>query len=184
MKELSEKQAFINSEFIKFIKSKELYGIIKNKIDEEFNVSLDVFLKKITCGDIYILCGAFYWEESEEGSDFWSEINNEWLETINAKLIDIIDVMDEIESRNKKFIDFLRVIGVYAKFSLELVKDRSMSIINYLDIDIHHSHLNVDQVAGAFDWYYSSDGWDFWNKVDKEWQEMCIYNEKFKHRSK
>ena len=48
MAKLSKKQEFINSEFIKFIKSKELYGNIKNKIDEEFNVSLDLFLKKIT----------------------------------------------------------------------------------------------------------------------------------------
>lgn len=184
MAKLSEKQEFINSEFIKFIKSKELYGNIKNKIDEEFNLSLDVFLKKITCGEIDILCGAFYWEESEEGIKFWRKINDEWLEIINDKLIDDSDVMEKIKSRNKKFIDFLRVRGVYAKFSLELVKDRSMSIINYLDIDIHHSNLNVDQVAGAFDWYYSSDGWDFWNKVDKEWQEICIYNEKFKHRAK
>lgn len=86
MTKLSDKDKFVNSEFIDFIKSKELYSNIDNKIQEEYNLSLDKYLDRVSSGDIDILSGAFRWYHSEEGHKFWDEFNSEWFDIIDNKL--------------------------------------------------------------------------------------------------
>ena len=75
-------------QFYRFLKEHNIYKAYRINFDTEFSFypSLKIFLIQIPCDDV--IFEAFCWQNTTEGSFFWSDMNVKWenyLEEIRKK---------------------------------------------------------------------------------------------------
>ena len=69
--------------FIKWMKEKHIWNEYKENYKKvNFNTEINNFIGLLTV-DAYIL-SAFNWKTSEEGWDFWNDIDTKWQEYLGA----------------------------------------------------------------------------------------------------
>lgn len=79
------------SEFENFLNSKNLSELFNSHYkNENINFNVDIYDDTTHLYDYFI--HAFDWEFTEEGEDFWDNINEEWYDYIELKNLQKYDV--------------------------------------------------------------------------------------------
>jgi hypothetical protein len=73
-------------DFINFLKNKNIYEkFINNLLSFNNQQKKENWKQCKFCKDVdkfFYILSSFYWHETEEGSDFWEDINNKWRKLI------------------------------------------------------------------------------------------------------
>jgi len=65
----------------------------------------------------------------------------------------------------EEFIKFLKKHGAYRKFRKNLKRDGWRNTVH------EFSYFGVYNIAIAFAWYDTTEGYNYWNELDKKWKE-------------
>lgn len=79
-------------EFEKFLHDKNIFdSFFENYKNQYLNFHIDIFDEVIDVYDYFYF--AFDWEYTDEGDDFWLNINDEWYDYCNDNNLDEYDIL-------------------------------------------------------------------------------------------
>ena len=144
---------------------------------------------------------AFPWDKTFQGENFWYKVDTQWQEFLRTEgwpkeqpdnesayisadkvgpepeknllqqALDehVGDEADKNEQARKEFFEFLVKRNAYTAY-LENLKNGCLKI---KDISkFQKNRLPKEYIYNAFDWNETAQGLDFWDKINKEWQEF------------
>jgi len=181
-----EDSPLTDKEFVKFLKDNNVYDQFidncnddNNSFKEECWKSLETFCTDIKKKNYFY--DSFDWENSTEGYIFWRNINNKWLNHLD-NMNESIDFNDWDEEEyevspltNKKFVKFLKDNGVYNEFIYNCNNKANNAFIRkeWKSLKTFCTDLNdYAYIRYAFIWIETKEGYDFWNKIDDDWNKL------------
>ena len=84
----------------------------------------------------------------------------------------------DIDKKFKIFISFLKKRGCYEAFKnyYYLIEEKEPTYHYNLSIK-QFLHIEIDDVIlYSFDWLHTSEGWDYWDKIDDDWRVIVLEN--------
>lgn len=99
---------------------------------------------------------SFGWYETPEGHEFWYTLHKRWFDICDREYI------------KDTFVRFLAERGAYRAFMYNLGYCPSGSY----NWDEHSKELPEYWISFGFEWDYSNEGFDFWDNLCTEWEEI------------
>lgn len=138
-----------------FLKRHGVFAAFSDNMQKQRDSDIEDFLKK-SLPNFKQISGAFVWENTEEGKEFWAKIDTIWLELLNPT--------EEIPEYDT-FLKFLNGIGAeenYFSNAEEQLTEGALLRLPYLIPP--HAWLHA-----GFDWSNTREGAMLWALTNKAW---------------
>lgn len=176
----------LKSVFIEFLKENNIYDLFLKYGEEKGHSSLMRYLDRISDGTWYF-DSYFFFTETEEGYEFWSKLNKKWIQIAKSSKEEVKEKIEELKPEEKsepkketslkeKFREFLYGANVFRRYFLYMETNGGKEFCKTF-----FEKKNPDEwVEYAFPWSNTDEGFDFWESIHEDWNDLLDKEKKHK----